>query len=95
MKSIVTALLTLLPFAVGAMPCAPFNEASNGLAAGYGETRQSFMLDGAGRMVSIFANTETGSWTLTITTPDMITCGISAGNNYQATPTAPDVGEDS
>ena len=36
------------------------------------------------RMVETFANPDTGTWTITITTPDGTTCLAAAGDRYQA-----------
>ena len=48
----------------------------------YGEARQSIALDGVGRMVETWSNPVTGSWSLTFTTPDGMTCLATWGHSY-------------
>ena len=50
----------------------------------YGETRRASGLNQAGA-VEMWASA-TGSWTLTITTPDGVTCLIASGEAYAADP---------
>ena len=45
----------------------------------FGETRQSWGLGPNNRIVEIFASEETGTWTITITSPDGTTCLVAAG----------------
>ena len=54
------------------------------LAAEYGETRQAIGLASAHQVVEVFASEETGSWTITVTRPDGMTCLMAAGNYFEA-----------
>ena len=53
------------------------------LASGYGETRQSIGLGGGNAVIEVFASIKTGSWTITITTPDGMTCLVASGRSYE------------
>ena len=54
-----------------------------GLAQGYGEARQAIALSGDNAVIEIFANAETGSWTITLTRPGGPTCMVAAGAAWQ------------
>jgi hypothetical protein len=53
------------------------------LAETYGEERRAVMLAPSGAMFELFANLETGTWTYTRTTPDMVMCMMAAGEDYE------------
>lgn len=63
--------------------CAPREAVIERLASGYGETRQSIGLGSQGAVVEIFASTETGSWTITVTTPNGTTCLVASGQSFE------------
>ncbi|MDX1780905.1 MAG: hypothetical protein R3256_06260 [Thalassovita sp.] len=54
------------------------------LAARFGETRRAIGLAADNTMVEVFASDQTGSWTITVTTPESMTCLIASGEAYQA-----------
>ena len=99
-----TLLRQSFAFCIGAVALAGAAEAQTGvcadrdsvvdrLAVEYGETRQAIGLASADQVVEIFASDETGSWTITVTRTDGMTCLVAAGQNYQEldealTPTA-------
>ena len=49
----------------------------------YGESRQSIGMAGEGRVVEIFASLETGTWTITVTIPNGITCLVASGQSFE------------
>jgi len=55
----------------------------------YGETVRAMGLAGTTRMVEVFASEATGSWTITVTTPDGVTCLIASGEAFEAIPPLP------
>ena len=55
------------------------------LAEGYGETRQSIGLGANNSIVEVFASAETGTWTITVTTPAGLTCLVATGQAFEAT----------
>lgn len=53
------------------------------LADGYGESRQSIGMAPEGRVVEVFASLETGTWTITVTMPNGMTCLVASGQSYE------------
>ena len=72
--------------------CAPRDLVLKRLADKYGESRQSIGMGQKGVLMETFASDETGSWTITVTTPQGITCLVASGQAYEllaeALPTA-------
>ena len=54
------------------------------LAERYGETRQSIGLAANNAVVEVFASLDTGTWTITVTTPGGPTCLVASGHEFQA-----------
>ena len=54
------------------------------LATAYGETRQSTGLGAQGAVMEVFASQTSGSWTITVTLPDGLTCLIASGQAFEA-----------
>lgn len=54
------------------------------LAEGYGETRQSMGLGANNSVIEVFASDETGTWTITVTMPNGMTCLVASGQAYEA-----------
>ena len=77
------AAVILVPqSAYGQTPqCGPRDAVSAHLAERYGETRRSTGL-AQNTVVEVYASSETGSWTIAITTPDGRMCLVAAGQNY-------------
>lgn len=93
------ALLTGLAAAVAApvhaqnAACAPRAQVVEKLAEKYGETRQGIGLGSNNQMMEIFASAETGSWTITVTTANGLTCLVASGQAFETlaeTKTAPE-----
>lgn len=63
--------------------CAPHDAIVARLAAGYSETRQMMAINGANGLLEVFASSETGTWTITLTKPGGMTCIVAAGEHYQ------------
>ena len=63
--------------------CGPRKAVLERLAQGYGETRQSVGLGANNAVVEIFASDETGSWSITVTTPGGLTCLVASGQSYE------------
>ena len=53
------------------------------LAEAYGETRQSMGLGANNAVIETFASDETGTWTITVTTADGMTCLVASGQAYE------------
>jgi hypothetical protein len=75
------------------VPCAPRDAIAGVLAAQYGESVQAAMIGGRPGtgvgFVEMFANLESGSWSLVFTPPGGLTCLIAAGSDYRAIPQTP------
>lgn len=63
--------------------CAPRGTVVERLASSYGETRQSIGLGSQGAVVETFASDDTGSWTITVTMPDGMTCLVASGQSFE------------
>ena len=77
-----TGALTLMPVAALAN-CAPREVVVERLAERYRETRQSMGLGANSAVVEVFASRETGTWTITVTTPQGMTCLVASGQAFQ------------
>jgi len=90
--------LYLLSFGIGAMllasdhafaqptasNCGPRDVVVSRLADRYGESRQSIGLGGENQVVEVFASLETGTWTITVTLPNGLTCLVASGQAFEA-----------
>jgi hypothetical protein len=63
--------------------CAPRQMVLDRLAETYGETRQSMGLGAQGQVVEVFASDASGSWTITVTMPNGMTCLVASGQAYE------------
>jgi hypothetical protein len=64
--------------------CAPRDIVVTRLAEGYGETRQSIGLGANNAVVEVFASQDSGSWTITVTMANGMTCLVASGQAYEA-----------
>ncbi len=71
-------------FAETAANCAPRAQVLERLASAYGETRQSIGLAANNSVLEVFASTETGSWTVTVTMTTGQTCLVASGVAFEA-----------
>lgn len=69
--------------AASAQTCAPRAAVLQHLSDNFGETRQSIGMAEQGRVVEVFANTDSGSWTITVTLPNGMTCLVAAGESFE------------
>lgn len=63
--------------------CAPRDVVIERLASTYGETRRSIGLGQNNAVIEVFASSETGSWTITVTSPAGLTCLVASGLAYE------------
>lgn len=59
------------------------------LADGFGESRQSIGMGSHNSVIEVFASLETGTWTITVTTPDGSTCLVASGRAFERLDEAP------
>ena len=81
--AIIAALVATSATAQNTRPCFQREALIETLAAKYGEARQVVALDGQGRLIEIFANVKTGSWTLTVSLPSGLTCMMRSGLSFE------------
>lgn len=85
MKAFLSALiLAAAPAAAQQQDCGPRDVVTATLAAKYGESRVAGGLDDRGPLMEVFASTETGTWTITLTRPNGVTCLIASGQGFEA-----------
>ncbi|OED46305.1 hypothetical protein [Leisingera sp. S232] len=77
------------PAAAQSRNCAPREAVVKRLAEKYGESRQSIGMGQQGMVMETFASDETGSWTITVTTPNGMTCLVASGQSYEVLAEAP------
>ena len=90
MKAKIAALATALACGMASTAmaqtqnCAKRDSVLERLAERYGESRQSIGMAPQGRVVEVFASLETGTWTITVTMPNGVTCLVASGQSYEA-----------
>ena len=77
------AITTTAASAQGARNCAPRDAVVDRLAVKYGESRQSMGLGANNQVVEVFASNETGTWTITVTMPNGVTCLVASGQAFE------------
>lgn len=81
---IAACVATLLPVASFAQTvCAERARVLEKLETQFGETRTSIGLSTNNRVMEMFASSETGSWTITVTTPNGKTCLLASGRAFE------------
>jgi hypothetical protein len=83
MRLIAPLLAALLPLPAMAQQCGPRDAVEQVLHDRYGETVQSRGLDVNGTVMHIWANLQTGSWSVTATSAGGLTCLVGAGNYFE------------
>jgi len=81
-----SALAVLLAFPATAQQnrnCAPREAVVERLASTYGESRQSIGQGEQGMVIETFASAFTGTWTITVTTPNGLTCLVASGQSWE------------
>lgn len=63
--------------------CGPRELVVTRLAEGYGETRQSMGLGANNAVIEMFASEESGTWTITVTSPSGVTCLVASGQAFE------------
>ncbi|MEM7471805.1 MAG: hypothetical protein AAF340_10675 [Pseudomonadota bacterium] len=64
--------------------CAERSKVIERLAGKFGESRQSIGMAANNSVVEMYASEETGTWTITVTHANGVTCMVAAGNAYEA-----------
>lgn len=69
--------------AQGSGNCAPREVVIDRLATKFGEARQSIGLGANNSLVEVFAAQNTGTWTITVTMANGLTCLVASGQNFE------------
>jgi hypothetical protein len=94
MKTVLMATFAVLALAAPSTAqdtrnCAARETVVDRLANTYGETRRSMGLGANNAVVEVFASHDSGSWTITVTLPNGITCLVASGQAFEALADAP------
>lgn len=76
-------LVLWTPPALANPQCAPRADVVAHLAQKFSETRRSMGLAANSTVMEVFASDATGTWTITVTTPQGITCLIASGQSFE------------
>ena len=63
--------------------CAPHDTVVERLADSYGESRQVIAMNADSSVLEVFASSDSGTWTITVTKAGGLTCIVAAGQHYQ------------
>lgn len=74
---------SLVPANAQGRNCAPHEMVVERLASSYGESRQAIAMNPDTSVLEVFASADTGTWTITVTKPEGLTCIVAAGQHYQ------------
>lgn len=76
------ALAALAAPAAAQQHCAPREHVVERLQTMYGEVRNAYGLTAGGDLMEFWANVDTRSWSLTISTPDGRMCLMATGEDF-------------
>lgn len=82
-KSAVALLLLVSP-ALAQQQCGPREAVVAHLAEKYAETRRSIGLAANNMVMEVYASPTSGTWTITVTTPQGMTCLVASGQGFEA-----------
>ncbi len=78
--------LIFIPGSLHAEPqCAAHQLVADQLARKYGEARRSIGLASDNTVMELYASSQTGTWTMTVTLPSGLTCLVGSGDNFETT----------
>lgn len=84
MKLLIAALAACVALPAWAQQnCAPREVVVEMLSGQYEERRHTISMEMRGGIVEMWANVATGTWTLTVTRPDGLTCLVASGSNFE------------
>ncbi len=64
-------------------PCAPHDKVAEALQAQYGEAAHAMGLAQDNTVMELYAAPQTGTWTLTATLPNGLTCLVATGKAFE------------
>ena len=87
--ALIIATCAATPILAQNQQCAERDTVVDRLAEKYGESRQSIGMASQGRVMEVFASTDTGTWTITVTMPNGMTCLVASGQSFENIDEAP------
>ncbi|MEM1238001.1 MAG: hypothetical protein AAGI10_13610 [Pseudomonadota bacterium] len=81
---VVALVLTATSTRAQGANCAARDTVVERLASKYGESRQSVGMAANQSLVEVYANEDSGSWTITVTLPNGTTCLVASGSSFEA-----------
>lgn len=84
MLRLATVLSLIASPALAAQNCAPRDTVLGHLSERFGEGRRAIGLVGQNQVMELFASSETGTWTITVTLPDGRMCLVVAGQAFES-----------
>jgi len=63
--------------------CGPRDLVVTRLAEGFGETRKSIGLGANNAVIEVFASLVSGTWSITVTAPNGVTCLVASGQAFE------------
>ncbi len=63
--------------------CGPREAVLTILGDRYGESRQSIGIGSDNQVIEVFASEDTGTWTITVTFPNGLTCLMASGQSFE------------
>ena len=63
--------------------CAVRDQVVARLEENYGESRQSIGMAAQNQVVEVYASIKTGTWTITVTLPNGMTCLVASGQSFE------------
>jgi hypothetical protein len=85
-------ILASLAFPVSAQsqsPCGPITNLSANLAANHNEAVVARGVDAAGRLLLMFVDPASGTWTAVVAQPDGMACMVSTGTGWETVDSKP------
>lgn len=64
-------------------PCAAHEKIVEALSSQYGEAAHAMGLSQDDTVMELYASKDTGTWTLTVTLPNGMTCLVATGKNFE------------
>lgn len=88
---LIAASLILIPAAASAAPqCGPREAAMTQLEENYDEIPVGMGVTNTGGLVELLQSRDEETWTITVTTPDGMTCLVAAGEGWRSSPVTPE-----
>lgn len=65
-------------------PCGPHDAVAKALSSQYGEEAHAMGLAEDDTVMELYASKDTGTWTMTVTLPNGVTCLVATGKNFES-----------